>query len=167
MYGYLRIEGDPTIWRLAQLVDISQWTGETISTAVTAPLSGTLVLSRRAASVAAFNELVVGGGVPNDVVLPTAAINLPTPSIYLPTSSGASAGSHGYVLPSSVNLTQLGAEISAAMNAGSQLTINLGSGPVGGAVVVLSGAALPFVVLCPATNALGTASGGGGGVPND
>lgn len=167
MYGNLRIEGDPTIWRLAQLVDISQWTGETISETVTAPLSGTLVLSRRVASVAAFNEFDVMGGVPNDAVIQTAAINLATSSIYLPTSSGPSAGSHGYVLPSSVNLAKLAAEISAAMGAGSQLTIPLGSGPVGGAVVVLSGAALPFVVLCPATSVLGTPSGDGGGVPND
>ncbi len=165
MYGYLRIEGDPTTWRLAQPVDISQWTGETISVPVESPLSGTLLLSRRAASVAAFTELGVGGGVPNDVVIPM-------PTIYLPTASGPSAESHGYVLPSSVNLTQLEAEILAAMNAGSQLTIAFGSGPAGaagpaGGVLVLSGAALPFVVLCPANSALGTASGGGGGVPND
>ena len=159
MYGYLRIEGDPTTWRLDQPVDVSQWTGETISVAVESPLSGTLLLSRRVASVAAFNELDIGGGVPNDVVIPMA-------TIYLPTSSGPSAGSHGYALPSSVTLTELAAEISAAMGAGSQLTIELGSGPVGG-VLVLSGAALPFVVLCPANAALGTASGGGGGVPND
>jgi hypothetical protein len=158
MYSFLRIEGDPTTWQLDQPVDVSQWTGETIRVAVKAPLRGTLLLSRRVASVAALNELDVDGGVPNDVVLPTSAI-------YLPTSSGPSAGSHGYVLPGSVNLTQLAGQISAAMNAGSQLTIDFGSGPAAG-VLMLSGAALPFVVLCPAAGVLGEPSGGGG-VPND
>ena len=158
MFSFLRIEGDPTIWSLEPPVDITQWTGETISVAVKAPLSGTLLLSRRVASVAVFNELDVGGGVPNDVVLPASAL-------YLPTPSGPSAESHGYVLPGSVNLTQLAGEISAAMNAGSQLTIDFGSGPAAG-VLLLSGAALPFVVLCPANSALGTPSGTGG-VPND
>ena len=157
IYGNLRIEGDPTIWSLDHPVDVSQWTGETVSVAVKAPLRGTLLLSRRVASVAAFNQ-VGEGGVPNDVVIPAAAI-------YLPTSSGPSAASHGYVLPGSVNLTQLAGQISAAMNAGSQLTIEFGGGPAGG-VLMLSGAALPFVVLCPAADVLGEPSGGGG-VPND
>jgi hypothetical protein len=153
MSDYLRIEGDPTIWQLDQPVDISQRTGETISLAVKKPLIGTLLLSRRVASVAAFNEPDVDGGVPNDVVIPVSAI-------YLPTASGPSAESHGYVLASPVDLTGLASKISAAMNASSQLTIELGSGLTAG-VLVLNGATLPFVVLCPANAALGTPSGTG------
>ena len=86
------------------------------------------------------------------------------PVCHLPTASGPSAESHGYVLASPVDLTGLASKISAAMNASSQLTIELGSGLTAG-VLVLNGATLPFVVLCPANAALGTPSGTGG-VPN-
>jgi hypothetical protein len=157
MYGNLQIDGDPTVWLLDQPADITQWTGETVSVAVKAPLIGTLLLSTRVASVAAFTQA-------HALPAPN-ALTLPMPAIYLPTAAGPSADSAGYVLPLSVDLTNLAGEISAAMSAGSQLTIDFGLGPSSG-VLLVSGASLPFVVLCPVNDPLGQPSGGGG-VPND
>jgi hypothetical protein len=157
MFGNLQIQGDPTIWWLGQPVDITQWTGQTVSVAVSAPLSGTLVLSRRVASVAAFTESGVSTA-PSGLVIPW-------PAIYLPTASGPSAGSYGYVLPLSANLANLEGQISTAMNAGIPLAVDFGLAANG--VLTLSGAALPFVVLCPANSPTSQPSGGGGGVPND
>jgi DNA-binding CsgD family transcriptional regulator/tetratricopeptide (TPR) repeat protein len=145
VYSNLQIAGDPTIWWLAQPVNLTQWTGQTVSIPVTAPLSGTLLLSRRVASVAAFTESAVSAA-------PTSLV-LPWPAIYLPTASGPSAGSYGYVLPLSASLAALEGQISAAMGAGTQLTIDFG--PAASGVLVLSGAALPFVVLCPANAGTG------------
>jgi hypothetical protein len=123
---------------------------------VKAPLSGTLLLSRRVASVAAFTESGASAA-PNSLALSW-------PAIYLPTASGPSTGSCGYVLPLSVNLANLEGQISAAMGAGIQLTIDFGL--AASAVLMVSGAALSFVVLCPANTSLGQPSGGGG-VPHD
>jgi hypothetical protein len=156
MYGNLQIEGDPTIWWLDQPVDVSQWTGQTVSVSVKAPISGTLLISLRVASVAAFTESGVSAA-PSSLVLPF-------PAIYLPTASGPSANSYGYVLPLSANLSNLEGQISAAMGGGISVTIPFGLASNG--ALIVSGAALPFVVLCPANSALSTPSGGGG-VPND
>jgi hypothetical protein len=153
MYGNLQIAGDPTIWWLAQPVDISKPPAQAISVTVRAPLAGTLLLSPRAAGVAAFSE----PGEAGEPVNP----DLPTPSLYLPTSSGPSAGSAGYTLSTAASLPDLVTEISAAMKQGSQCTVEFGGG-----ILVLSGATLPFVVLCPANALLGIPSGTGG-VPND
>jgi DNA-binding CsgD family transcriptional regulator len=150
LYCNLQIEGDPTIWWLGNPVNASQLTGQTVSIPVTAPLSGTLLLSRRAASVAAFTESGVGVA-PNSLALPW-------PAIYLPTASGPSAGSYGYVLPLSVNLASLEGQVCAAMGAGTQLTIDFGLTASG--VLMVSGAAVPFVVLCPANTGTGQSSGG-------
>jgi hypothetical protein len=157
MYGNLQIEGDPTIWWLDQPVDVTQWTGQTVSVPVTAPLAGTLLLSPRVASVAAFTESGVSAA-PSGLVIPW-------PAIYLPTASGPSAGSYGYVLPLSVNLPDLQGRISSAMDAGTPLTIDFGLAANG--ALMVSGATLPFVVLCPANSPTSQPSGGGGGVPND
>lgn len=157
MYKYLRIEGDPTVWTLAQPINASELTGENIIFQVTSPLKGTLVISPRAASVAAFDQ-PSHGGVPNDV-------DVPELSIYLPTSTGPTAGSYGYQLPPSVNLAELADQIAAAMHTGSNCTVDLAGVPESG-TLVLSGTALPFVVLCQVTSATGIPSGTGG-VPND
>jgi hypothetical protein len=54
-----------------------------------------------------------------------------------------------YGLPPSADLAALEAEIAAEMSAGTFVTVDL-TGPANTGVVVLNGAALPFVVLCPA-----------------
>jgi hypothetical protein len=53
------------------------------------------------------------------------------------------------VLPPSADLAALETEIAAAMSAGTFVTVDL-TGPANTGGVVLNGAALPFVVLCPA-----------------
>jgi hypothetical protein len=153
MFGNLQIAGDPTIWWLAGQVDISKPSAQAISVTVRAPLIGTLLLSPRAAGVAAFSEPGEAGEPVNPI--------LPTPSLYLPTSSGPSAGSVGYTLPAAASLPDLVSEISAAMNNGSQCAVEYDGG-----ILVLSGETLSFVVLCPADAVLGISSGTGG-VPND
>jgi len=55
-----------------------------------------------------------------------------------------------YGLPPLVNLAALEAEITAAMSGGTVVTVDL-PGPSQNGVAVLNGAALSFVVLCPAT----------------
>ena len=55
-----------------------------------------------------------------------------------------------YLLPMSTDLAALEAEITAAMTGGTLVTVDF-TGPADPGVVLLNGAALPFVVLCPAT----------------
>lgn len=137
MPGYLQIEGDPTKWWLGQAIQASQLTGQALSIEVDAPLAGTLLLSPRSASVAVFNE----GAAANQ-------LDLTYPVIYVPTATGPSAGSAGFELPASPDLATLAGEITALMNNGSRQTIPLGAS---GGALVLNGATLSFVVLCPAT----------------
>jgi hypothetical protein len=159
MYNYLQIEGDPTTWSLVQPIDASRLTGEKIVFQVSSPLQGTLVISPRAASVAAVDQPWHGhGGVPSDG-------DVLAKYIYLPTSTGPSAGSYGYQLPISANLAELADRIAAAMQEGRNYTVHL-AGIQEGGVLVLSGTALPFVVLSQVTSTLGDPSGTGG-VPSD
>jgi hypothetical protein len=137
MSGYLQIEGDPTKWWLAQAIQPSQLTGQALSVEVEAPLAGTLLLSPSSASVAVFNE----GAAP-------AKLEIPRPAIYVPTATGPSAGSAGFELPASADLAALAGEITTLMNNGGRQTIALDG--YGGSLV-LNGATVSFVVLCPAT----------------
>jgi hypothetical protein len=159
MSGYLQVQGDPTQWWLAQAVQPSQLTGQLLNVEVQAPLAGALLLSPNSASVAVFDQ-------PGTSTEPS-LVDTPNPVIYLPTATGPSAGSAGYQLPASVNLTSLASEITALMQNGGFLTVALGAS---GASLVLNGATLSFVVLCPATAT--SAQGGpvetpGGAVPHD
>jgi hypothetical protein len=143
MFSHLTIDDDPTIWVLAQAVDGSPLTqaGSTVSIPVIAPLAGTLLLSRRAATVTVFTY---GDG---EDVIPSEA-KLANPVVYVPTATGLNNGSPVYVLPSTVDLAALTSDLVAAMKAGSLVTIDYG-GPVGGGVLTVNGGTLSFVVLCP------------------
>jgi hypothetical protein len=159
MSGYLQVQGDPTQWWLAQAVQSSQLTGQVLSVEVEAPLAGTLLLSPNSAGVAVFDQ-------PGTSTEPSLVEN-PNPVIYLPTTTGPSTGSVGYELPASVDLANLASEITALMQNGGKQTIALGAS---GASLVLNGATLSFVVLCPATAtsvSSGTAAPAGGAVPHD
>jgi hypothetical protein len=160
MFGYLSVEGDPTAWVLAQPVDASPLSrdGETVSIAVTAPLAGTLLLSRKAAgSVAVFNLGDSGEVIPSEgMELEIPVLYLPSPKGYTPSAEGPAGTLPYYELPPATSLTTLGSNIAAAMRAGSALTIDYGS-PVAGGVLWLNAATVPFVVLCPATPAPGAA----------
>ena len=153
MSGYVQIQGDPTQWWLAVPVQPGQLTGKTLSVQVQAPLAGTLLISPKAANVA------FGTGTE-----PT-ALDATAPAIYVPTATGPAAGSAGYELPASADLTTLAGQITTLMDKGSSQTIALAAS---GATLALDGATLSFVVLCPATAAgLGQAPVGSEGIPHD
>jgi hypothetical protein len=135
MSSYLQIDGDPTKWWPAQPFKASQLTGQPLSIPILMPFLGTLVLSGKAASVAAFDS--------SQQAVPVYT-GPEAPSIYLPTASGLSAGHFGYELPTSVNLDDLAGQIIASMRSGHDQTVTLN----GGGALVLNGATLSFVFLC-------------------
>jgi hypothetical protein len=136
MANYIQIGDDPTTWWLNQPLNPDQLTGQPLALALAAPLSGTLVLSGRSASVAVFE-------VP-DATVP-GVVNPGVAAIYLPTAAGPSAGHYGYALPPGVNVAVLAMEIATAMTNGTRVTITLN----GGGALVLDGATLSFVVVQP------------------
>lgn len=161
MSRFLQIDDDPTKWLLDPPTDASSLTGQTPRFQVKAPLAGTLLLSSRVAASAAVFDLPAEGAAPS-------ALAIATPVIYVPTGTGPSAGSAGYELPPFVVLPDLADQIATSMRDGSSQTIALGGTEFGG-TLVLNGAALSFVVLCPATSAGGVLGdpSGTGAVPLD
>jgi hypothetical protein len=155
MYTNLQIDGDPTMWSLAQAIDVSKLPpfGQTLAVQVTSPLNGTMLLSRKsAASMALFTRMSPEGSVPHD-------IRLMMPILYLPSSAGPQVGSPGYELPVATDLGELARNIEAAMATGQPYTVEI-AGSLSGGQLLLNGAVLPFVVLCPAAPA-----GGFGNMP--
>lgn len=150
MPNYIQIGDDPTKWWLIQPINPSQLAaGQPLSLEVAAPISGTLVLSGRFASVAVFN-------VPSANFPP--AISDPEAAIYLPTATGPSSGHVGYALPVTADGSNIANQIVTAMRNGHSQTIAL----YGGATLVLNGATVPFVVIKP--GALGGSEPHGSGV---
>jgi hypothetical protein len=156
MVSYLQIADDPTKWWLSQPADVSNLTGPTARFEVQAPLAGMLLLSVKAApSVAVVN-------VPVQAVAPK-VIEVTAPAIYLPTAAGPSAGSAGHELPASVDLANLANEITTLVGAGHTQAVALSSG-----TLLLNGASLSFVVLCPAMTATPVVPPKvGGAIPHD
>lgn len=138
MYRILRIDGDPATWVLREAIDAGQLTGpgDPPALQVTSPLQGTLLVSRRSASVALLGPDPVGW-LPGHIMLPA-------PVLYLPSPAGPTTTDRGYDLPPEANLAQVQGDIAAAMSAGTVVTVTARGG-----VLVLNGAALPFAVLCP------------------
>ncbi len=145
------IEGDPNIWRLRDDVsaaDLSE-SREPFRVTVLSPLEGTLLLSPKA-SVALYDTLS-----PNHPVHPNGCIHLRVPSLYLPTMTvlktrPVSAYQVEFPLRPETNLAQLEREIAAAMTHGRSHKVPFNSVDETG-ILVLNGATLPFVVLCPST----------------
>jgi len=157
MYESLRIEGDPTIWLLAKPTAINPLSeaGETFSINVSSPLAGTLLLARKSvASLVLFEG--PGGGIG-----PTDGSILQTPVLYLPSSTGLTNGSPVYALPPATNLAELATGITDAITSGAPFPIQFGNAASSG-LLVLNGEAVPFVLLCPASNVLDEPSGVGG-----
>ena len=146
MYTILRIAGDPSTWTLTQPLDPAalDGLGEPLAVQVTHPLAGTLLLSPGAAAGIALTEMPVDW-VPGH-------IQLPEPVLYLPSPSGPTDATPGYTLPPSTDQAQLTSDITAAMLGGGTLQV-----PIIGGVLVLSGPALSFAVLCPAVTGGGPA----------
>jgi len=137
-YPYLVIEGDPTTWLLSKPIDASALTSQQpFQTEIVAGRSGTLILSGRAAASAVLSG--VGNAIPSGAGL------VSPPFLYLPSPAGVKPGTPGHELPPATNLAALQADITAAMTKGTFCTV-----PSSNGVLVLNGAALPFVVLFPA-----------------
>lgn len=146
---YIRIEGDPTCWQLRPAIDPEQLTASTAPTelAVSDPLAGTLLLSRRL-----FGSVVILSPPPDSGHIPNGLI-LTEPCLYVPSTTGPDPHSNPpryYQLDRSEDLQALRAKITAAMSGGTFITVNV-TGRADTGVVVLNGAALSFVVVCPAT----------------
>lgn len=149
MFRILRIEGDPTSWILSTPIEAGQVTASSgpVTLQVSEPFAGRLLLSPRSVGSAVFiSHLVDRGHLPNGVMLPE-------PCLYVPSTTGPDPHSNPpryYLLPPSVDLAAVEAEITAAMSGGIFVTVDV-TGPADPGVVVLNGGALSFVVLCPAS----------------
>ena len=151
MASILRIEGDPTSWTLTAAMEDAHVlaSGTPVAVPVAAPLAGRLLLSPRAVgSVVYLQPPDVHGHIPSGA-------RLPQPCLYVPSATGPdphSSPPRYYWLPPLVNLPALEAQITAAMSGGTTVTVDL-PGLADNGLAVLNGAALSFVVLCPATPA--------------
>jgi hypothetical protein len=138
----LLIQGDPTLWSLAKPFDASTFVQSSApeSIDVLAPLAGTLLLSVKAAgSVAVIQP--PAGAIPTDY-------KSAVPFLYLPKPAGFRSINDTYPLPASTNLANLMGQITGTMDQGSRLAVELDRGLI--RALVLNGATLPFVVVCPA-----------------
>jgi hypothetical protein len=143
VYNTLRIDADPTSWELTKGVEHVPTFSAPVVLPVYHPLAGELVLSPRSVGSAVFLEfsLDVFGTRPN-------GMPVPGEFLYVPSPTGPNVHSippNLYTLASAVDRAALQADIIAAMTNGTFLTVN-----VTGGVVVINGAAVPFVVLGPA-----------------
>jgi|HubBroStandDraft_4_1064222.scaffolds.fasta_scaffold142487_2 hypothetical protein len=141
----LRIEGDPTSWGLKTVgPEDPGWGDDPVAIAIGAPVDGTLILSpARVSSFALTAAAAHNGWMPAS--LPSGSLFL-----YVPTTTGITTGSvvgSGYVLaPQHDNLHALQRSIMTAMS-GAGSTLALKVDVIGGGVVILNGAQLPFAVV--------------------
>jgi hypothetical protein len=148
----IRIEGDPTSWTLTDPADVSQLaaSGEPEALAVSEPLAGRLLLSSRSVGSVVFFQPAMD---PRHGVVPN-GVKLPEQCLYVPSTTGPDPHSNParyYLLPTSTDLDALEKQIMAAMSGGTMVSIDF-TGPDQAGVVVLNGAALSFVVLCPGSS---------------
>lgn len=141
MYNALRIDTDPTTWELSKAVEQVPTSGAPVVLPVSHPLMGNLVLSPRSVGSAVFLQLPpdTHGTRPNGVLLPK-------PALYLPSPIGVDvhiSPPNYYTLAGPLDLAALQADIIAAIDGGTFLTVKVTLGEV-----VINGAELPFAVLC-------------------
>ncbi len=163
----LTIGADPTRWFIdgASFGAVASALGRSGPIPVASPLQGQLVLSlQQCGSVALQPPPVTGGGHPTDhppgghptdspppvsphdqgITVVPAPLPLQSPTLYLPSAAGVSLESHGYELPADADLDALVQSIMEAMSDGAVTQVDTKNG-----LVVLSGAALAFAVVCP------------------
>jgi hypothetical protein len=148
------IGDDPNIWKLSQDIDASTLTAspQLFSAEVVSPLAGTLLVSLTAAASIALYDVPPMPPVTHPV-FPNGGGIMDPPSLYLPSVTALNAGTSSeyllqYRLPYGTDLPSLESEIAAAMSDGTCCTVPF-SGTTTSGVLVLNGATLPFVVLCP------------------
>jgi hypothetical protein len=140
LYNQLRIDADPTTWELSKAVEDVPTSTVPVVLPVDHPLKGNLVLSGRSMGSAVYLEFFIEGTHANGMLLGGSVLYVPSPlgpDVY-------SIPKNVYTLPDAVDRAELQADIIAAMTDGTFLTVN-----VKGGVVVINGAEVPFVVLCP------------------
>jgi|SRR5215469_785004 len=150
MFDAVRIQADPTTWELKDPHADLPTPPVPVDLKVVHPLFGTLVLSPRSAGSAVFlsryrilgtrpNGIAIGGG----------------PVVYLPSPHGPDLHSNPEnfyrlagraKLQTPEGLEELAEEIKAAMANGKPVPVPIKQGKV-----IISGASVPFVVLCPPT----------------
>ena len=141
----LRIEGDPTSWGLKTVgPEDPGWRDDPVAVAIGAPVDGTLILSpARVGSFALTSPGAHNGWMPAS--LPSGSLYL-----YIPTTAGItpeSAAGSGYILAAPHDdLDALRESIMTAMS-GTGSTLALKVDVIGGGVVILNGAQLPFAVV--------------------
>ena len=141
----LQIEGDPTSWGLATVgPEDPGWHSDPVAIAIGAPVDGTLILApARVGGFALTAAAAHNGWMPAS--LPSGSLYL-----YIPTTEGITpetAVGSGYILaPPHDNLHALRQSILTAMS-GAGSTLALKVDVIGGGVVILNGAQLPFAVV--------------------
>lgn len=136
MSGYFAINLDGLGWNLkAPITDLSRL-GSPDEIAVTDPLDGTMLLS--ATAVATRNWMLTSA----PRAMPTGWVMGDAWYVYLPSSVPQPAPPLPYALPAATSGTQVLGPIRTAMGNGTDVLIQLASGPF-----TLNGATLPFVVV--------------------
>jgi len=144
----LQIEGDPTLWGVKTVGPHDPgWHDDPVAIDIGAPVEGTLILSPARAGSFALTPPPPGDG-----WMPAMTLLSGSQYLYIPTVKGLTSAlaSPGYLLAAQYDhqLPALQQDIMAAMDGdGSILAVNVNV--VGGGVVILNGAQLPFVVLSP------------------
>jgi hypothetical protein len=144
----VRIGSDPTSWGVPN--STSESVAEQLATGpvalpVTAPLAGTLVVSHNAAASVALIE-PPGGKVWQTHDWNPGAQAPTAPMVYLPSLAGPGQGGL-YAVSSNVDRDTLIQDIVTAMKGDKMLRLSVYDAS-GTGVLVLSGAALPFAVVC-------------------
>jgi hypothetical protein len=137
----LQIEGDPNLWGLFMLQTRDPGWDRPVAIEIGAPVEGRLILSPACVGSFSLTYNDAENGWHPAIVLPTGSLFL-----YISTATILKDAESGYILaPEYNNLDALQESIMDAMRVRSTLALNVGT--VGGGVVVLSGAQLPFAVI--------------------
>ncbi len=151
MYSVLQIAGIGPAWVLRD-ADLTMLAGQLAGgdpfrLPVAGPARGYLVLSPAVAG--SITLLGPPGGtdwVPTDADLPPASG--PAASVYVPQPAAPGAPLSLYHLRQAASISGLADEILVAMQNGTPVVLEVSSGTQAG-TLVLSGASLPFAVVCP------------------
>jgi hypothetical protein len=147
----LRIGNDPASWTLPDasyddlVTQLGQGTGPLVLP-VTAPLSGSLVLSHRAAGSVVLLQPPGGRVWESTDWNPGHEARPAGPVIYLASSAGPAGGGR-YAVSSGVNAMTAVQAIETAMTNGTVFTFPVYD-PSGTGLLVIHGASLPFAVVC-------------------
>lgn len=138
----LKIQGDRTQWGLRNVPPQDPgWNDGPVVLDIVTPVVGTLILSPARVGSFALTAGIYGNG-----WHPGGPAQLVSPYLYIPNVTGWTTTSHGYPLAADTNFTELQQSITGAMTTGSTFSVNT-EVPLGGGVVILNGAQLPFVVI--------------------